>query len=697
MHRTIALYVLLLLPLLALPGDAQQRPSHSLIRPPKSVPSDVRVPEGRGVVRGRLVSIDLGPLGRPAATRDRKTPVDLELDLDLFDGAQHRAQLTFVTSGVGGAEVFEGRLEHGGTVTLAVTGGEVFANFKAGSRWYQIRYVGRNLHAVLELDESAFPTPVDPIVPPAEPQQFGTALKEAVASADDGSIIDVLVMYTPRAKTAMGGLNGITNLINTAVAETNTAYQNSGVNHRLRLVHASETVDWLYNGSPINADSYYFQDAILMLREPSDGPMDEAHSLRNTYGADAVALVVDRSDVCGIGYMMSDQSYAFSVTSLDCATGYYSFGHELGHNMGLEHDRANATGGRKYSYGLGWADPNGAFRTVMAYASGCGYGSCPRIQHFSNPTVNYNGSPTGSPVGTATEAHAAQALNNISSTFANFRASKVASCTYTVSPASASYGAAGGSGTVSVTVTSGTGCSWSASTGSSFITITGGSAGSGNGTVSYTVAANGTTPRTGSLLVAGQSVSIQQSGGTPGGVNARATAANSITVTWNPFPGATYYTVQRRAPGENFVDWVGTSGTSYTDTWGVAGATSYLYRVEAYTSEGWSQPSAADIATTVMFTDDPLVAGSTNIKGEHLTQVRSAIAAARTLAGLSVLSVTDPVLTGVAAKAVHITELQAALDAALIALSLPSGGFTSVATGGAIETDPLQQLRDRVE
>src|SRR5205814_10132126 len=57
----------------------------------------------------------------------------------------------------------------------------------------------------------------------------------------------------------------------------------------------------------------------------------------------------------------------------------------------------------------------------------------------------------------------------------------VSSCTYSISPGSASIGSSGGGGSVSVTA--GTGCSWTASSSVSWITST--SSGSGNGTASY--------------------------------------------------------------------------------------------------------------------------------------------------------------------------------------------------------------------
>lgn len=89
-------------------------------------------------------------------------------------------------------------------------------------------------------------------------------------------------------------------------------------------------------------------------------------------------------------------------------------------------------------------------------------------------------------------------------------------CSFSISPTSASAAAAGGSGTVSVTTTAG--CTWSALSNASFITVTGGSPGSGSGTVSYSVAANtATTSRTGTITIAGQTFTVTQAGTTGGG------------------------------------------------------------------------------------------------------------------------------------------------------------------------------------
>jgi hypothetical protein len=121
---------------------------------------------------------------------------------------------------------------------------------------------------------------------------------------------------------------------------------------------------------------------------------------------------------CGVAWLMSGNDpdfapHAFSVVDRACATGYYSFGHELGHNMGLNHARVDPTGpgAFDYSYGYKWT----GYRTVMAYAPGI------RVLHFSNPYVTYLGSPTGVGEASPGSAHNALSLNNTRVTVANWR------------------------------------------------------------------------------------------------------------------------------------------------------------------------------------------------------------------------------------------------------------------------------------
>jgi len=91
-------------------------------------------------------------------------------------------------------------------------------------------------------------------------------------------------------------------------------------------------------------------------------------------------------------------------------------------------------------------------------------------------------------------------------------------CSFSINPTSANFAAGGGSGSVTVSTTAG--CNWTAASNNSFITITSGASGSGNGTVTYSVAANTSVARSGSLTIAGLTHSVSQDAAGGGCTNA---------------------------------------------------------------------------------------------------------------------------------------------------------------------------------
>ena len=85
-----------------------------------------------------------------------------------------------------------------------------------------------------------------------------------------------------------------------------------------------------------------------------------------------------------------------------------------------------------------------------------------------------------------------------------------AQCTFQVTSSGQSFGAAGGSSTI--TITTATGCTWSASANEMWVTL-GASGGTGSGTLSVTVAPNGSTAtRQCAVTVAGQTLAMTQDG-----------------------------------------------------------------------------------------------------------------------------------------------------------------------------------------
>jgi hypothetical protein len=186
----------------------------------------------------------------------------------------------------------------------------------------------------------------------------------------------------------------------------------------------------------------------------------------------------------------------------------------------------------------------------------------------------------------------------------------------------------------------------------------------------------------------------------PTNVVATATSTSSVNVSWTASAGAASYNVYRSASGLNFV--LAGSVTAPTVTFNDAGRsanTAYLYKVRAVDGAE-SGDSNIDLATTVIFTDDPLTVG-TPIKAVHLTQLRTAVNAVRTLASLAPASYTDPTITaGVTkVKAVHINELRSALNAARSALTLPAISYSETITAATtkIKATHLTELRGGVK
>jgi len=485
----------------------------------------VSSPSERGKKRGRRVRANVA-----AVTAGDTAGGDDVLTLNLFDDVEVRARRRGnVEHPRPGGAVWRGQLlDIPGEATIAVNGDVMAGTVFADDRVFEIIYAGNGEHEIREIDQSQFPTDDPPFEGDlAFDAPADAGVEDAAMAGDSANQVDVMVVWTPAARTAAGGTAAMQSLVDLSVANANTSYANSSVTQRLRLVYAGE-ISYTETTSDIAVD-------LSRLQLTTDGHLDTVHTLRNTYGADVVTLLGAGYGSCGIGYLMNYvssgfASMAFNIVDRTCAAGNLSFAHELGHNMGLHHDPANASGAGAYSYAYGYQEPSGAFRTVMAYP--CPTGSCPRLMRFSNPSLTYNGMPTG----TANHNNAT-ALNNTASAVANFRqAVGGGSCSYSLGASSTSVASSGASSSVSVIA--GSGCSWTASSNVGWVSIISGASGTSNGTVGFSVQANtaGTT-RAGTLTIAGQAFTVSQAAAACGAFSLSpasqsvSAAGGSLTVT----------------------------------------------------------------------------------------------------------------------------------------------------------------------
>jgi hypothetical protein len=105
-----------------------------------------------------------------------------------------------------------------------------------------------------------------------------------------------------------------------------------------------------------------------------------------------------------------------------------------------------------------------------------------------------------------------------------------------------------------------------------------------------------------------------------------------------------------------------------------------------------------DLATTIVFTNDPLLVSITAVKAVHITELRAAVNAIRTLAGLGAGTFTDPsLLAGMTPRAAHITELRSSLDDARNHIGLspqPYADGTIAAGATLIKAAHVLELRN---
>ncbi|MCL2626043.1 MAG: M12 family metallo-peptidase [Cystobacterineae bacterium] len=296
------------------------------------------------------------------------------------------------------------------TSTFVVRDGNTAGSIRDGNNeLYRIEPIGESVHALVKIDESKFP----PCAEPLHDDTYGTQNDAPsasvgtldVATAANPAEIDVLVAFTPAARRA--AYIDMALLIQQAVEETNESYQNSSIHIRLSLVDSLEV-----NYSEVG------KDYNTILKEFAN--MQEVKDRRDASGADMAVLIIDQWDYCGVATSIrANADNAFALVHYDCATGYYSFAHELGHLQGARHDERTDPTTSPFAYGHGYIHPSTIppqnFRTVMAYDCPSFY--CPRIAYWSNPDISYNGMT----IGTAHLNNNARVLNETAQSVAGFR------------------------------------------------------------------------------------------------------------------------------------------------------------------------------------------------------------------------------------------------------------------------------------
>jgi len=377
--------------------------------------ADVALDNKAHVVRSRVVNVNFGALFRPSGEA-LDASASPEIALNLFPDVNYTGVIKTVEPNFSGSKTFVGTLKgQDGYFYLVASGKTFIAHVASLEGVYEVSTAGGGLYKVVQIDQSKLAEDAPGLVDHADPVLLDESRD---VTADTAATTDVLVLYTDDARAGEGSIAAMRARIDLAMTETKQSYVNAGVVPRLRLVHVEE-LNYTETGS-LDLD-------LTRLLNPSDGQLDAAHTLRNTYGADLVALVVENADACGLAAdILASASTAFQVTARDgCMTGNYSFGHEFGHLQGARHDPYVDPTTSPYTFGHGYVNTSARWRTVMAYNNKCADTSpftyCPRLQYFSNPNKTYLGAATG----VAGTSENAKVLNTTALTVANFRTAKI--------------------------------------------------------------------------------------------------------------------------------------------------------------------------------------------------------------------------------------------------------------------------------
>jgi hypothetical protein len=174
----------------------------------------------------------------------------------------------------------------------------------------------------------------------------------------------------------------------------------------------------------------------------------------------------------------------------------------------------------------------GNFTVTVQTASSCAWA----IQSLPD-WITFSGSAVGTGPGNVTLIVAANpggprtAAVSIAGTSVRVNQQGSVACTYALSFGGQVFPAAGGTGSVSVITTSV--CSWTTSSPVSWVQLNGAASGTGNGTVTYQVAANAGGFRSGLLTIAGLPFTVEQSGTVTGLVLAGSMAQLASGGLWN--------------------------------------------------------------------------------------------------------------------------------------------------------------------
>ena len=415
-----------------------------------------------------------------------------------------------VLAGADDARTWVGRVREGGSdnlVYLTEVKGGVYASVPTSDTVFEITAQPGEPAVVRDLaargykrKHSAEPDYVVPAVLGTPVVVPALSLDQQKALPTPQVTVDLMIVYTDAFVTRHGA--NVASRLNNIIAQMNDAYLRSDVAITVRLVRSEQTA---YTNSSSNNDALGALSGVNPNTGASMTPPPEFSSIaatRNAVGADLVMLLRPFDNTahisCGVAYiggynqtsLVSAYGYGVSSEGGDLGgSGYFcsdkTVPHELGHNMGLMHDRGNAgtaTGATPYGFGYIIPGTSPSVGDIMSYANRS-------VNCFASPSVFRQGPGAGESGGTcnvtpasgdvlgvaqgnSASADAAAALNFTRVSVSNFRSSPTITISGTISNGTAISGV-----TFCARPSAGVTCSASSVTGAYSCTVPAGWAG----------------------------------------------------------------------------------------------------------------------------------------------------------------------------------------------------------------------------
>ncbi len=232
-------------------------------------------------------------------------------------------------------------------------------------------------------------------------------LKPFVSIAEAAQVIvsgvralNVYFYFTNQFVSAAGGMSGAQATVANQIAIANNSLANSGARISFAIVGSEATAIY-----PDNFNGSGELNSILSSLTANRYVDANINFLRaNQIDLVQVVRAYQAADGCGLAYLGDNtwnnpllSTNGVSVVGAMC-NFKYTIAHELGHNIGLDHDSQNAHTGRiANQYNYGYFDASAKTRTIMAYATYCGgadyydpgniygggYTTCPVLQQYS--------------------------------------------------------------------------------------------------------------------------------------------------------------------------------------------------------------------------------------------------------------------------------------------------------------------------